>query len=289
MKLPIVAAQNVKAAAQPKMLPELMADVPEPLQQPGFMSGVRTLTPSSSFSPKELRASEYRYAFEAKVRKVVEPVLKAWAQAQGGGAIEVIAWNLTEASDSGIGAAKGKVVATLRYYTDTSREEVEVQAAFNASGDIDAKTIAKTEQQVKFEAESVSALNLKNEDEAKAELAKFTAQQESQAQVEAYIQANLGLEASGENVANGQNFLNTPVVARIPILKALLPKEAASVGKELELNGYVYVLAETDYNNISGDPDHSAYLVAVLTQKAPNGKRPTMGLFGSLGAALAGR
>ncbi len=289
-KLPVVRAQDVKAAAQPKALPEVDVTIPEALQEPEAIFGARTQRSAQSFSPTELRASEYRYGFEARVRKISEPVLKAWAQSQGGGAIEVIAWNLDEAKDGGVGAGQGKVVATLRFYTDSSREEVEVSASFNAAGDIDPLSIAKTEQQLKFEAANTAEFKVKSEEEAKQELARFTAQQEQQASAEAFVRANLGLEASDENVALGQNFLSKPAVKSIPILKALLPKEAMTAGKELEIDGNVYVLAESNYGNISGDPVHSAYMLAVLTDKLPNGKRPGLGMFGALGTALsAGR
>lgn len=287
IKLPVVAATDIKAAARPAALPELNITAEQAIiQEPDAVYGARIQKPAQSFSKTELRASEYRHGFEARVRKAAEPVLRAWAQAQGGGAIEVIAWNLDAASDNGLGIGKGKVVATVRYYTDSSREEVEVSAAFNSAGELDPTSIAKTAEQTKFEASRDAEFKVKSEAEAKAELARFTAQREQAALIEDFIQANLGVEASGGNVQNGQNFLNKPVSPRIPIMKALLPKEAQTAGKKVQLNGYVYLLAETDYANNSGDPVHSAYLMACLTDDMPSDKIPSMGLFGSLGAAL---
>lgn len=281
--LPVVAAQDVRAAAQPKAMPQ--PDGWEDLVQgPEALLGARVQKPAQSFSPIELRAEGYRYGFEAKVRRAAEPVFQAWAKAQGGGAVEVIGWNFAEAKDSGTGVAQGKLVATLRYYTNTSREEVEVQAAFTAAGVLDAASVAKTEQQLSFEASRTAEFKVKSEAEAQAELERVAAERENLATIEAFIQANLGIAASGENVANGQNFLNTPVVKRIPILKALLPKEASEPGKKIELNGYVYELRPTEYNSIA-NVDHSAYLMACLTEEFP-GKYPTLGLFGELGTLL---
>jgi hypothetical protein len=287
VKLPIVAATTVRAAARPTALPELNITAEQALiQEPDAVYGARIQKPAQSFSKVELRASEYRHGFEARVRRIAEPVLRAWAQAQGGGAIEVISWNLDAAEDSGVGTGKGRIVATVRYYTDTAREEVEVSAAFTSAGELDPQSITKTEQQVKFEASRTAEFAIKSEAEAKEELAKFTAQKEQEALIQAFIHANLGLEAAGEQAQNDQNFGSGPAPKRIPLLKALLPKGAQEAGKKIELAGWVYVLAETEYNNISGDPEHGAYLMACLTDELP-GKYPSMGMFGSLGSAFA--
>ena len=287
VKLPVVRTEVKAAAAKPAPLPELNITAEQALiQEPDAVFGARIQKPAQSFSPRELRASEYRHAFEARIRKAAEPVVHAWAKAQGGGAIEVIGWNLDAATDNGLGIGKGKVIATVRFYTDSSREEVEVVASFNAAGELDPTTITKTEEQAKFEASRDAEFKVKNEAEAAEELAKFTAQRQAQAQTEAFIAANLGINAAGEQAQNNQNFLAGPAPARIPLLKALLPKEASVAGKKIELAGWVYVLAETEYNNISGDPEHSAYLMACITDEVP-GKYPSMGLFGSLGSALA--
>jgi hypothetical protein len=287
--LPVVRAQEVKAAAVPKPLPELMAETLtlEASAQEAVLGGARSVKPTQSFSPQEFRAAEYRSGFESRIRRTVEPSLTAWAKAQGGGAIEVIGWDLSGAIDGTTGEAKGKVKATLRYYTDTAREEVEVEAALKADGTIDATTIAKSAEQQKFEAERTQDLNLKNEEEAKAELERFTAQQERQANTEALIRANLGIEAADATL--GQNYLSKPAAKRIPILKALLPEGAMEAGKKVQFGGYVYVLAETDYGNNSGDPAHSAFLMACLTEEVPNDRIPGMGLWGGQGAVFGGR
>jgi hypothetical protein len=146
-------------------------------------------------------------------------------------------------------------------------------------------SIAKTEEQNKFEASRVAEMKVKSDAEAAEELAKFTAQRDDALLVQAFVNANLGIEAAGEMAQNDQNYLAGPAPKRIPLLKALLPKEAQVAGKKIELSGYVYVLTETEYNNVTGDPVHSAYLMACITEELP-GKYPTMGLFGSLGSAI---
>ena len=155
-----------------------------------------------------------------------------------------------------------------------------------AVGNLTATAVAKTAQQLKFEAERVTALNLKSEEEAKQELAKFTAQQEQERLVAAFVDANLGLTAAFESVGDGQNFLHQSMPKRIPLLKALLPKEAAVAGKLIQLNGYVFKLAETEYGSIAG-VDKSCYLMAIMQpDEMPTEKIPGMGLFGALGTLL---
>jgi hypothetical protein len=283
-KLPVVQVNEVKASAKPKPIPELMAETVE-LNTNEFVDsiGTRKVHSAQSYTPQEFRAAEFRNSFEASLRQKATPTLVAWARSQGGGAVEVISWDLSKAEDHGSGA-KGKIVATLRFYTDTSREEVEVEASLKPDGTVDATTISKTESQVKFEAERNKELQIKSEEEAKLELERFLAEQKRQANTEAFINAALGFEATGQNVAQGQNFLNKPVADRIPILKALLPKDAAEPGKFIELNGYVYELRPTNYNSVS--EESSAYLMACLTDKLP-GKYPNMGMWGSMSSIFS--
>ncbi len=221
--------------------------------------------------------TERKEAFQSLVRRDADPAVAMFIRSQlKGGNHTILGYDYANVTYNDSGKLMGYVDVDVRYYSDKSIDQVTLRATYDAMGKMPTRTEDLLKATVAPTPESVKAA-----ENAEAEL-KILSDEEASKEFEDYMEAQKKAEADGADFkvtagyGQGSNFNNFPAAPRIPLLKALVPAELGE-GDKLELRGFVYQLAATDYNCV--DIEHSAYWMACLTDELP-GKYPNMGMFG---------
>jgi hypothetical protein len=205
---------------------------------------------------EKVEADNRRYAFEGRLRSTVESaVLKHVAAQFKGEFTKIGVVDLSGARERVNGLPAGKAVVSVSFYADNSLQETSLDVPFSQEGIVEAEKIVKAPAALAAEVARNEEMRILSEEQAKTEFKTYMDQQK--------LKAELLVQAG---TAPGANTQSLGAVARVPILKALLPAETKP-GDKFELRGYVYEVAETSFQ--SSDVSHSAYFMLCLTPDLP--------------------
>lgn len=278
--LPAAQATDIKAAAVEPVNPDYQTEyTAEELEAAVEQHNHKVLVmhAAAADSP-EANREERDYAFQAELRASLAPVVEGYVKEElKGGNPRIIGFKYDKVRRKMNGLTAGFVAVEVTYYSDQSIEATELKVPYTEDGKIDAEKIGKTELSIKAEAEREAELKILSEEQAKKEMDVYRKELEAKAEE---LQ-RIGIKGA---TSQGANFLQKDAVDRVPVLKALMPADTKP-GDKIDLRGYVYEVAATDYN--SPDVEHCAFWLLCLTDELP-GKAPGLGLWSSM-TATAGR
>jgi hypothetical protein len=277
--LPVVTENNVQAALKPAETG--YADVPQTAyevdQQIALMNLQARTKPNSDLAHPV--ADDRLYAERQRVHLQAEHPVRNFIAKLGGASPKIVAVDFSQSKLGIAGNLQGALVVQATYYSATGLETIGLKLPLDERSLVIADKIEKTKMTLEAEQKKAADLKILSEAEAKQKFAEFKAQREQD--FSAALQSGMAIKADTGEL--GGNLFNRPPLARIPVLRAMLPLSANTAGKTIELGGYVYKLYPTNYNTVGTiDPEDSPFLMLCLTDEMPNGKADAYSIYGGM-------
>jgi hypothetical protein len=283
IKMPIVASEAPEVAA-PDVVAEEVKHEALPAEQQALTASMPTTSGAGDSKANVLAGASAQWEASEAVKGQVRRSASAAAltfvgkQIQGGSpSIKEIDLSGMQFNASGF---TGSAVVAIEYYGRISRENMTVSVPFDGAGRVVASGVARTQADVLAADEIRRSLEMKSEQDAKAQFDAFVAEETAKVtRLE-----GMGVNASAD-MGYGSNWIKRGPADRIPIAKTALPEEFSQVGKKILIGGLVYELQITDYNAPSFE--RSAHWMLELRAEIPASKADYAYASNGLGQALS--
>jgi len=283
IKMPIVASEAPEVAAPEAEVIEVKHET-LPAEQQALAASSQTTSGAPDSKANVLAGASAQWEASEAVKGMVRRSASAAAltfvskQIQGGSpSIKDIDLSGMKFNASG---PEGSAVVSIEYYGRISRENMTVAVPFDAKGRVVAAGVARTQADVLAADEIRRSLEMKSEQDAKAQFDAFVAEETAKVtRLE-----GMGVQASAD-MGYGSNWIKRGPADRIPIAKTALPEEFSQMGKKILIGGMVYELQPTDYNAPS--IERSAHWMLELRAEIPASKADYAYASNGLGQALS--